>query len=235
MTVLPAWLYDEKQVGIDFEDTEQVAAFDRNQKSSTIEAERTLVNRLGISTGKTVIDIGCGTGTFAIQAALVGAYVYAVDVSQAMLAYAQQKAQKANAANIEFHHAGFLTYKHKAAPVDFIVTKAALHHLPDFWKMAAFLRMGTMLKNNGILYLRDVVFSFNPLEYQSRIEAWIERVAKQPGEGFTRQDFETHVREEHTTFGWIIEGMLQQAGFEIVEADYFSTENAEYVCRKVGV
>jgi len=41
--------------------------------------------RLGIKAGHTVIDLGTGTGTFAIQAALLGAKVYAVDVSQAIL------------------------------------------------------------------------------------------------------------------------------------------------------
>jgi putative AdoMet-dependent methyltransferase len=92
MTVLPRWFYDEfRQSGVDFEDTAQVEAFDRNQRSSSEEAERELVERLGISAGHTVIDLGAGTGTFAIQACKTGAHVYAVDVSQTMLAYAQKK------------------------------------------------------------------------------------------------------------------------------------------------
>jgi ubiquinone/menaquinone biosynthesis C-methylase UbiE len=236
MSTIPAWFYDElKQIGTDFEDSSQVEAFDRNQKSSSVEAERSLINRLGISQGHTLIDIGAGTGTFAIQAARKGAHVYAVDVSKVMLAYAQQKASDANALNIEFHHSGFLTYEHNADRVDFIVTKSALHHLPDFWKMVALLRMNAMLKDGGILYLRDAVFSFNPVDYQSSINAWIERVAKPPGEGFTKQDFEMHIREEHSTFGWIIEGMLRQAGFAIEEADYFAPEYAQYFCRKISV
>lgn len=236
MTRLPGWFYNElQQIGVDFEDTAQVEVFDRNQTSSTVEAERSLIDHLGISKGHIVIDLGAGTGTFAIQAALAGAYVYAVDVSSVMLDYARQKADNANATNIEFHHSGFLTYEHRGEPVDFIVTKSALHHLPDFWKMTACLRMASMLKDRGILYLRDAVFSFNPAEYQSHIDAWIERVAKPAGEGFTRLDFEMHVREEYSTFGWIIEGMLQRAGFEIVEADYFAAEYAQYVCQKIGV
>ena len=88
---------------------------------------------------------------------------------------------------------------------------------------------------SSILYLRDVIFSFNPAVYQSHIEAWIERVAKPPGEGFTKRDFEMHVREEHSTFAWIVEGMLQRAGFEIVEADCLTPESAQYVCKKIPV
>jgi hypothetical protein len=86
--------------------------------------------------------------------------------------------------------------------------------------MVGLLRMASMLKAGGVLYLRDAVFSFNPSEYRSCIDAWIDRVAKPAGEGFTVSDFETHVREEYTTFGWIIEGMLTRAGFEIEQADY---------------
>lgn len=229
---LPTWHYNDlQQVGVDFEDPAQVAAFDRNQTSSTVAAERSLVAQLGIARGDVVIDLGAGTGTFAIQAALVGADVYAVDVSKVMLAYAQQKASNAKAGNIQFHHAGFLTYEHQATPADFVVTKAALHHLPDFWKQVALLRIAAMLKPEGILYLRDAIFSFLPDEYQSHIDNWIQRAAKPPGEGFTISDFEMHVREEHSTFAWIIEGMLERAGFEF-ESNYLSPTIAEYNCRK---
>lgn len=231
MTKLPAWYYDEfKQVGVDFEETAQVEAYDRNQKSS-IQAEQALLKQLGISKGHRVIDFGTGTGTFAIQAALSGAHVYAVDISQAMLTYAQDKACAVGAETIEFHHGGFLTYEHQAEPVDFIVTKYALHHLPDFWKMAALLRMASMLKIEGIFYLRDVVFSFDATDYRSRLNAWIDRVAKPVGEGFTAKDFEMHVREEYSTFSWILEAMLLRAGFVIEQVDYLAPEYAQYICK----
>lgn len=48
--------------------------------------------------------------------------------------------------NIEFIQSGFLTYEHQSEPVDLIFTKAALHHLPDFWKQIALLRLNQMLK-----------------------------------------------------------------------------------------
>jgi ubiquinone/menaquinone biosynthesis C-methylase UbiE len=235
MSKHPAWFYDElQQVGVDFEDMTQVAAYDRNQTSNTPEACQVLIEQLGIAAGHTVIELGTGTGTFAIQSALVRAKVYAVDVSQAMLTYAKQKASMAGVESIEFHQAGFLTYEHQGNLADFIVTKFALHHLSDFWKMAALLRMASMLKVGGILCLKDVVFSFEAAQYQDSINAWIERVAKPAGQGFTASDFETHVREEHSTFSWIIEGMLTRAGFEIESADYPTPEYAQYICRKIG-
>lgn len=235
MTSFPAWYFDEsKMVGVDFEDVTQVEAFDLKQASSTPEKERALVTRLGITSGHTVIDLGAGTANFAIQASLGGACVHAVDISQAMLAYARNKAQKAGVTNIKFHRAGFLTYEHDGDLADFVITKAALHILPDFWKMVAFVRVASMLKPGGILYLRDVIFSFPPTEYETSIDAWIEPVAKPEGEGWTARDYEMHVREEHSTFAWVIEGMLSRAGFNIAEANYLTPTAAEYLCIKLA-
>ena len=94
MSALPRWFYDElQQTGVDFEDAAQVEVYDRNQRSSSEQAEQALIEQLGISVGHTVIDLGAGTGTFAIQAYKAGAYVQAVDVSPTMLAYARKKAR----------------------------------------------------------------------------------------------------------------------------------------------
>lgn len=235
MNNIPNWFYNDlKQTGVDLNDISTVINYNRSQKSSTPETERALIEKLGILQNNSVIDFGAGTGTFAIQAALRGAVVYAVDVSEAMLVYAENEVKKANIVNIEFHHSGFLTYQHQAEPVDFIVTKFALHHLPDFWKMAAFVRIASMLKDDGIFYLRDAIFSFPNKEDEHYINAWIRRVAKPDGEGWTPDDFETQIREEYSTFAWIIEGMLQRAGFEIVEVDYPAPEYAEYICKKIA-
>jgi len=228
---MPSWYFDEsKMAGVNFEDAAQVEVFDLKQPSSTPKKEQALVSRLGISSGQIVIDLGAGTGTFAMQAALTGATVHAVDVSQTMLTDAQTKAQKAGVTNVLFHHAGFLTYEHRDRLADVVVTKAALHILPDFWKTVALLRIRSMLKPGGRFFLRDVIFSFPPAEYEAAIAAWIECAAKPEGQGWTKQDYEMHVREEYSTFAWIIEGMLKQAGFAIAEVNYVSPVVAEYLC-----
>ena len=228
-----AWLFDEfKMVGVDFEDSAQVEAYDRNQTVSTPEKEQVLVARLGIVPEQIVIDLGAGTGTFAIQAALAGALVHAVDVSQAMLTYAQSKAQKAGASTVKFYRAGFLTYEHQDNLADVVIAKNALHILPDFWKMTAFIKIAALLKPGGKFYLRDVIFSFLPAEYKTAIDEWIKQVAKPEGQGWTVRDFEMHVREEHSTFAWIIEAMLTRSGFDIVESNYQSPTYAEYLCIK---
>lgn len=233
MVSFPAWYFDESNMaGVDFEDTAQAEAYDRNQTASTPDKEQDLVTRLGITAEHSVIDLGAGTGNFTLQAALTGASVHAVDISKTMLTYAQSKAQNAGVTNISFHQAGFLSYEHQGKLADFVVTKNALHILPDFWKMTAFLRIAAMLNLKGVFYLRDVVFSFPPANYEASIDEWIREVAKPEGEGWTVRDFEMHVRDEHSTYGWIIEGMLARAGFEIVEANYSTATYAEYLCIK---
>lgn len=235
MTSLPAWYFNESAMaGVDFKNAAQVETYDRNQTSSTPEKEQALVTRLGISSGHIVVDLGAGTGTFAIEASLAGASVHAVDISKAMLTYAQSKAQKIGAISIKFHQAGFLTYEHQDNLADFVITKNALHILPDFWKMVAFLKMAALLKPNGILYLRDVIFSFPPAEYENSIKEWIQQVAKPEGEGWTAKDFEMHVREEHSTFAWVLEEMIEQAGFKVTEANYHTPTYAEYLCVKAA-
>jgi cyclopropane fatty-acyl-phospholipid synthase-like methyltransferase len=82
------WYYDDlRQVGLDFEDVAAVEAYDRNQRTSA-EEDLALLDRLGLNADHVVIDIGCGTGAFAIEAARRCRTVYAVDVSASMLARA---------------------------------------------------------------------------------------------------------------------------------------------------
>jgi putative AdoMet-dependent methyltransferase len=230
LPAFPAWYFDEfKMAGVDFHDSAQVAAYDRNQTASTPNKEQALVDRLGIGANHRVLDLGAGTGNFAIAAALAGAAVDAVDISPAMLRYAQTKADRAGV-DIAFHQAGFLTYAHPGPLADVVVCKNALHILPDFWKMVALQRMSAMLQPHGMFYLRDVVFSFPPTDYAAAIDQWIAAVAKPDGEGWIAKDFAMHVREEHSTYSWILESMLTRAGFEIRAANYLAPTYAEYLC-----
>jgi hypothetical protein len=89
--------------------------------------------------------------------------------------------------------------------------------------------MARALRPGGLLYLRDVVFSFDPGSYEAAIDHWVRRMPRISG--FSQQDFETHVREEYSTFAWVLEGLIARAGLEIVEKSYPSAEYAEYLCR----
>ena len=57
--------------------------------------------------------------------------------------------------------------------------------------------------------------------------------AERPEDGWTRAELEQHLREEHSTFNWLLEPMLERAGFQISEAGYGSRRiYAEYLCVK---
>jgi len=224
-----SWHYDEmRQVGLDFENPDQVAEYDSKQGFDR-SAERELISRLDIRPGERVVDLGCGTGSFAREAASAGARVRAVDVSQRMLAFVRSASTRERLSGIDCEHAGFLTFAAEPDSIDCIVSRFALHHLPDFWKQVALIRLARALKPDGRFYLRDVVFSFDPGSYPAAIDAWIHRMPEVSG--FSQSDFETHVRDEFSTFAWVLEGLLERAGLEIIERDYSGPEYAEYLCR----
>jgi putative AdoMet-dependent methyltransferase len=223
-----SWTYDEmRQIGFNFENVEQVAQYDSKQGSDR-DAEHQLVTRLRIGPGQVVVDLGCGTGSFAREAARAGARVRAVDVSQAMLDFVQGAASREGLPNLELEHAGFLTFDASPNSIDVVVSRFALHHLPDFWKQVALLRLHGALRPGGRLYISDVVFSFEASSYEESLDSWVRRMPELSG--FSQQEFETHVRVEYSTFTWVLEGFLTRAGFDVLEREYPTREYAEYLC-----
>ncbi|MGP3934705.1 class I SAM-dependent methyltransferase [Nonomuraea sp. KM88] len=227
----PAWWFPEyAPVGVDLGSPAAVAAYDRNQGTDSA-ADDALLDRLGVTEGTRLVDLACGTGSLVVQAARRGAEAHGVDVSEEMLKYAQARAERCEV-EPHWHQAGFLDYAHPHdAPADVVTTGSALHQLPDFWKQQALRNAAAMLRPGGTFYLRDVIFSFPPDAADTHLRHWIESAGRAEGEGFTRADFEAHVREEFSTYTWIMEGLLERAGFAIVSHDSVSPTHAEYLCR----
>jgi ubiquinone/menaquinone biosynthesis C-methylase UbiE len=230
------WLYDEfRHCGVDYSRAGQAEMYDdRHQKFRNYEKEfKGLMDFLELDDPeqKTVVDLGCGTGAVSVFAAKCFKTVYAVDVSGAMIERAKKKLD-GDIHNLRFINAGFLSYEQVGEPVDLVITKAAFHHLPDFWKQIALLRINRMLKMGGLLYIHDVVFQFDPREYDAKIDSWIAGFEKVAGEEF-RSEVETHIRDEYSTFGWIMNGMLDKAGFSVEKCRSDDGFLTEYACRKV--
>lgn len=227
----PGWQYDELSgLATDFHDPAEVARYDSRQHTD-VARERLLVKELGIGAGDTIVEFGPGTGAFAIAAAEACKQVIAVDVSQPMLDYASRQASGLGIGNIDFVKAGFLTYEHLTKPVDVVVTKFAFHHLPDFWKVIALTRINAILKPGGLLYVQDVVYNFAPEDAAEHLEGWINTMSGS-GASFSREDFEGHIRAEHSTFHWLLEAMFTAAGFAIEFAVQDTPVYARYRCRK---
>lgn len=216
-----SWVVDElAHAGRENRDAEHVARYDGKMDSGAA-AELAALRDAGLSSDATVIDMGAGTGQFTLAAAAAVRRVIAVDVSPVMLDRLRAKLRDGGVGNVECVQAGFLTYEHRGEPADLVYSRLALHHLPDFWKARALVRMADMLKPGGVLRLSDVVYGFEPQEAEARLERWISEMASDDVEGgWTRAELEEHVRDEHSTFTWLLEPMIEKAGFSIEQADY---------------
>jgi ubiquinone/menaquinone biosynthesis C-methylase UbiE len=227
----PPWTFPEfSPVGVDLATAEAVLRYDRDQGTDP-ERDNALLDRLGVGPGTRFVDLACGTGSLVVEAARRGADAHGVDVAEEMLAFTRGRAAEAGVV-VSLHHAGFLSYEHAGPPADVVTTRSALHQLPDFWKQAALLRIAPYLRPGGLLYVWDLMFSFPPAEYAEQVQRMVDELGRPDGEGFTRADFEAHVREEFSTYTWILEGLVERAGFTVEESRFPRPTHGELVCRR---
>jgi SAM-dependent methyltransferase len=223
-------LFDERaHAGPEHLDPEYVVRYERKSGLDPVE-ELAFLSEHGLGPETTLVDLGAGTGLLAAAAAPHCRRVVAVDPSPAMVATARERT--AAFPNVEVVEAGFLTYAHAGEPPQLVHSRNSLHHLPDFWKGVALRRIHDLLAPGGTLLLRDLVYAFEPQEADSRIEEWLAGAAATPEEGWTRAELEEHVRGEHSTYSWLLEPLLERAGFEILEAEHRGGIYATYVCRR---
>jgi len=127
--------------------------------------------------------------------------------------------------------AGFLTYKHEGNPPDAIIANITLHHLPDFWKQIALCRLYDILKPGGRLFLADVVFGFDPRAYRETIDGWLGGMRDLAGNKIADETV-VHVRDEFSTWEWVLTGMLERAGFQIDSNLEFMSNMHAFICSK---
>jgi ubiquinone/menaquinone biosynthesis C-methylase UbiE len=231
---MDSWLPDElRHAGREHLDPDHAARYDRKEDAGAA-VELELLAEYGIGRGSSVVDFGAGTGQFAMAASKLVRHVTAVDVSEVMLGRLREKVDSSGARNVSCVLAGFLSYRHETEPVDLVYTRYALHHLPDFWKAIALDRMAGVLRPGGILRLWDVVYNFQPGEAIDRLESWMSgTLSNEVEDGWTRPELEEHVRDENSTFTWLLEPMIERAGFRIERADYSDDGIfARYICVK---
>ena len=235
MTDPDSWWLDERAcAGREHSDEQHTRRYDAKMDSGAAEEVRLLQEAGVLDPECTVVDLGAGTGQFTLAAAAVCRRVVAVDVSPLMLARLREKRDRGAVDNVEVVDAGFLTYVHSGDPADVVYSRFALHHLPDFWQALALRRMADMLRPGGVLRLSDVVYSFAPADAERRIEAWIaETMAADVAAGWTRAELAEHVRDEHSTFTWLLEPMIERAGFDLIDVNHDESGMlAQYLCRK---
>jgi SAM-dependent methyltransferase len=224
-----SWTPDEiGYAGLEHLDADYVAGYDAKAQVDPRDDIAILVAH-GLGPGTTIVDLGAGTGVFTAAAAATGATVIAVDVSPAMVRHLD--AQFAGQPDVTVVPAGFLTYEHIGAPVEFVYCRNALHQLPDFWKGIALQRITAYLAPGAIFRVRDLVFDFEPADADEFIPAWMAGGVDDPARGWTPDELAEHVRIEFSTYRWLFEPMLERVGFEILDVDYVRRAYGAYTCR----
>lgn len=216
----PDWLLDEiDSAGRENLDADHVTTYDKKEDAEAAR-ELQLLKKMGLTSQSLVVDMGAGTGQFTLAAASECDRVIAVDISPVMLEVLQAKIDESDLSNVDIVRSGFLTYQHQDRRADFAYSRYALHHLPDFWKAVALRRIRNILQPGGVFRLWDAVYHFEPAEAADRIENWCSSVESSGEVQWNRADIEVHVREEHSTFTWLLEPMLERCNFTIEEATY---------------
>ena len=231
MATIKEWQWDEvQQIGKDYAALKEVEIYDEthNKFRDTLSESKDVILKLGASKGETLLDIGCGTGVFLIQAAKFGLSVFGVDVSEKMLEYAAKKS-KENSVDIELKNSGFLILPYENEKFDYVTTSFSMHHLPDFYKFIALKNMHRVLKKNGVLFIQDVVIVEK--NYEDNINALIKRQYSLGG-NFLKEDAIQHFKEEFSTFDWILDQMIEKAGFKIMDKNIDDGLFAKYYCTK---
>lgn len=230
------WIDETAHAGREHFDEQHARRYDAKMDSGAPDEVRRLRDAGHLDDASVVVDLGAGSGQFTLAVAASCRRVIAVDVSPVMLRVLRDKLRDQGIDNVEVVEAGFLSYEHRGEPVDVVYSRFALHHLPDFWKAVALARIAEMLRPGGVLRLADVVYSFAPREAEAHIEPWITAtMAANVEAGWTRAEIAEHIRDEHSTFSWLLEPIIERSGLRILEASYGdSAMEAEYLCQKPG-
>jgi len=109
----------------------------------------------GVGPGMRVLDIGCGMGDVSMLLARrvgPGGLVVSIDLDQASIDTARERARVAGFANTRFHRADIATFR-DAEPFDAIVGRLVLEFLPD--PIAAICQLSHLLRPDGVMALQE--------------------------------------------------------------------------------
>lgn len=140
----PAWLYDLMVWGFLYHGKEQ-------------QFRQMIVGLARLHLGESVLDVGCGTGTLALEASQhVGktGRVSGIDPSAPLLAGARRKAKRASLP-IDFQNGQIEHIPFPDQSFDVVLSTFVLHHVPDDLKRQGLAEIVRVLKPEGHLLVVD--------------------------------------------------------------------------------
>ena len=120
---------------------------------------RMVIELAKIQPGESVLDVACGTGNLTLTAkryAGSAGKVHGIDASPEMIEVAKKKSAEAGTGVIfDVGLAEKLPFPDET--FDVVISRLAMHHLPDDLKRAAFAEMLRVLKPGGRVLIADFV------------------------------------------------------------------------------
>lgn len=110
--------------------------------------------RKHVKESDTVLDFGCGTGTYSIAIADKVKSIHATDISEKMLAIATERAHERSIDNINFEHVGIFDTKLQPASYSVVLACNVLHLQQDLNKVLQ--RINELLMPGGLLISKTV-------------------------------------------------------------------------------
>jgi ubiquinone/menaquinone biosynthesis C-methylase UbiE len=139
-----------------------------------------VLNTLGDLKGKTIIDIGAGSGYFSVKLAKHAGQVIAADVSKEFQEFLKQRIKKENINNISLRLLPFDSPELKDGEVDLVFISNTYHHIDHRPLYFSLVKKG--IKSGGSLVIIDYVKSDipvgPPIEHKVSIDQIIDELKK---------------------------------------------------------
>ncbi len=158
-----------------------------------------------------VLDVGCGTGTQCGDLAGSVKHVTGIDISNKLLAIAEQRKAERKLENVEFIRASFLDEKFQEESFSLVMAFYVLHFFEDIDAVVA--RVYRLLKPGGMFICETAC-----LGGKNKLAGRFMRFAGRLG----------LIPEVNLLTNEKLDQALNRAGFELVERTRFSQSNAEY-------
>ena len=169
---------------------------------------------IDVDAGEAALDVGCGTGSYTIELAKLGADVVGIDSSEEMLAWARIKAQKADI-EASFMAADATNLPFPDSSFDTVISNGLLCFLKEPEK--ALIEMRRVLKPGGRLVV-GVLNRWSPWAFFRRIKGLFK---------------DTIYNQAHFISPPELEGLLKRAGFDVKDVKtclfFFPINNKVYL------
>ncbi|RMD57759.1 class I SAM-dependent methyltransferase [Candidatus Woesearchaeota archaeon] len=134
------------------------------------EAEKSLKEWLGDISGKTFIDIGCGSGLFSLAANRLGAKVTSVDIDDQSIECTKELKKRFGGGDWKIIKGSALdsNFIKSLGQYDIVYSWGVLHHTGDMW--LAIENITQLVKPKGVLYI--AIYNKSTRKLEGTSELW---------------------------------------------------------------